>query len=70
MKFIIKEWHKSVYGDLDARVSKGVEYILALDVRGEEVGLWEEEVELWKSLFRDLWRLLKAKDSNMVQRAR
>jgi hypothetical protein len=54
LKFIIKEWHKSVYGDLEARVSKGVEDILALDVRGEEVGLSEEEVELRKSMFRDL----------------
>ena len=70
LKLIIKEWHKGVYGDLEARASKGVEDILALNVRGEEVGLNEEEVELRKSLFGDLWRLLKAKDSNMVQRAR
>lgn len=70
LKFIIKEWHKGVYGDMEASVSKRVEDILELDVRGEEVGLSEEEVELRKSLFRDLWRLLRAKDSNMVQRAR
>jgi len=70
LKFIIKEWHNGVYGDPEDRVSKAVRDILELDVRGEEVGLCEEEVEMRKTLFRELWRLLKAKDSNMAQRAR
>jgi len=54
LKFIIKEWHNGVYGDLEARVSKAVEDILGLDVRREEIGLSDEEVDLRKSLFREL----------------
>jgi hypothetical protein len=70
LKVKIKEWHKGVYGDMEARIAKMVEDITILDIRGDEVGLSGEEVQGRKTLFRDLWTLLKAKDVNMVQRAR
>jgi len=70
LKARVKEWHKGEYGDMEARIVKMVEDIHALDVRGEEVGLSGEEVQRRKSLFGDLWKILKAKDANMVQRAR
>ena len=69
LKLKIKEWHKEEYDDMDAGVDKLVEDIHELDVRGEEVGLNGEEIQRRKSWFGDLWRLLKAKDANMVQRA-
>lgn len=47
-----------------------VEEIHGLDVRSEVAVLSGEEVRRRKALFEDLWRLLKAKDANMVQRAR
>jgi len=70
LKLVIKEWHKGEYGDMEANIEKMVEDIWELDVRGEVVELNGEEVQRRKSLFGDLWRILKAKDANMVQRAR
>lgn len=70
LKFIIKEWHKGEYGDMETKNEKLVEDISVFDVRGEEVGLNGEEIQHRKALFGDLWRILKAKDANMVQRAR
>lgn len=70
LKLRIKDWHKGVYGDMEVKIEKMVVDIHELDVRGEEVGLSEEDVQRRKGLFRDLWTILKAKYSNMVQRAR
>jgi hypothetical protein len=70
LKGRIKEWHKEEYGDMDARVDKLVEDIHELDVRGELVGLNGEEIHRRKTMFSDLWTLLRAKDANMMQRAR
>ena len=70
LKVRIKEWHKEVYGDMEAEIEKMVFDIHELDVIGEEVGLSGEEVLRRKGLFRDLWTILMAKDSNMVQRSR
>jgi hypothetical protein len=70
LKFRLKEWHIVEYGDMEANIDKLVGDIHDLDVRGEEGGLNEEEVHRCKSLFVDLWKILKAKDANMVQRAR
>lgn len=70
LKFILKEWHKGEYGDMETKNEKLVEDISVFDVRGEEVGLNGEEIQRRKALFGDLWRILKAKDANMVQRAR
>lgn len=58
------------YGGLDDRVKRLTEEIVVLDVWGEVGGLNEEEVQLRKLKFSSLWRLLKAKDSLLVQRLR
>jgi hypothetical protein len=55
---------------MEARIGKMVEEIHALDLKGEVVGLSGVEVQSRKTLFGDLWKLLKVKDVNMVQRAR
>jgi hypothetical protein len=70
LKMKIKEWHKGEYGDMEAKIDKMVEKIRLLDVKGEDMGLCAEEILCRKNLFGDLWKLLKAKDSNLVQRAR
>jgi len=51
LKFSIKEWHHGIYGDMEAKKSKAVDDILELDVRGEDMGLSDEEVDLRKTLF-------------------
>jgi hypothetical protein len=66
LKLIIKDWHQGVYGDMEAKVTKAVEDILELDVRGEDMGLTDVEVELRKTLFRELWNLLRAKDLSLA----
>jgi hypothetical protein len=60
LKATIKEWNKEEYGGMEERVERLVEEISAIDEKGEEESLSEVE----------LWRLLKAKDSLLVQRSK
>ena len=70
LKGKLRVWHKGAYGDMGNRIDNLVEEIIALDVRGESGLLSDEEVQIRKSKFGDLWRLLKAKEANIIQRAR
>lgn len=70
LKEAIKVWNKEEYGGMEERVEWLVEEIGDLDGLGEERRLREDEVESRKTKFEELWRLLKAKDSLVVQRSK
>lgn len=70
LKGKLKEWHTEEYGGMEERVKALRDEIEELDVRGENGGLNDEEVLIRKSKFSSLWRLLKARDSLMIQRSR
>lgn len=58
------------YGGSNERIARLKEEIEKLDVRGELNLLNYEEVRIRKEKFTTLWKLLKAKDSLVVQRSR
>lgn len=71
LKAKIKEWNKEEYRGMKERVERLVGEIARLVELSEEVGgLSMEEVEVRKSNFEELWRLLKAKDALVAQRSR
>jgi hypothetical protein len=70
LKGKLRSWHKAVYRDMARSIDKLVEDILAIDVRGEVGFLSDEDVQIRKDKFSELWRLLKAKEENLIQRAR
>jgi hypothetical protein len=70
LKFCLKEWHSSEFGSLETRIVKVVEDILALDLRGENVGLSNIEVSRRKKLFIEFWELQKSKEVSLFQRLR
>jgi hypothetical protein len=70
LKTLIKVWNREVYGSIDTKILLLVEEIKEADVRGELIGLSDDEVALRKQHFSDLWHLLKSKDSVLFQRSR
>jgi len=70
LKAIIKEWNKEEYGGMEERVERLVEDIRGPDEKGEEEVLSSVEVESRKCKFKELWRLLKAKDALIAQRSK
>jgi len=69
-KINIKEWSKTEYGGMEDRLECLIEEIKCLDEKGEVEGLNDVEILNRKGKFGELWRLLKAKDSLVVQRSR
>jgi hypothetical protein len=70
LKFILKDWSKVVFGDMDERVKKLIVDIHDLDIKGETHGLSSIEVALRKELFIEFWKLQKYKEANLFQRSR
>jgi hypothetical protein len=70
LKLCLKEWHSKEFGKVDSRISKLVEDISVLDVRGESVGLSSLKVSKRKELFVDFWKLQKIKEASIFQRSR
>jgi hypothetical protein len=70
LKFCLKEWHSKEYGNVDSNITKMVEEIRELDVRGEVVGLNTQEVARRKELFVDFWKFQKIKEAFIFQRSR
>jgi hypothetical protein len=70
LKLCLKEWHSKEYGNVDCNISKRVEEIRDLDVRGESMGLSTHEVSRRKELFVDFWKLQKIKEASIFQRSR
>jgi hypothetical protein len=78
MAFILKEklrglksklidWNKAEFGNVEVRVSRLVEDIKDLDLRGELGGLTPLEVTVRKDLFVELW---KFKEASIFQRSK
>ncbi|CAJ2635167.1 unnamed protein product [Trifolium pratense] len=63
LKTVLKEWNNVEYGDMEARIQGLVVDIRDLDVRGEEVGLSNQEVTSRKQKFEDLWKLLRTRSN-------
>jgi hypothetical protein len=70
LKVHLKEWHKREFGGGEERIALIIEDIRELEVRGELVGLSDQEVGLRKVLFQDLWRRPKSKDLAIYQSSR
>jgi hypothetical protein len=70
LKLRLKEWNTEEYGGMEDRITKLVEEIAEVDARSEMGVLGDADVQIRKAKFEDLWRLLRAKDSLMVQRSR
>jgi hypothetical protein len=70
LKEVLKRWNKEVYGNVDTKIAALIDGIEGLDLKGEEVGLSEEEMLLRKECFNNLWLLLKSKDSLEFQKSR
>ncbi|MCH79641.1 LINE-1 reverse transcriptase like, partial [Trifolium medium] len=70
LKVHLKAWHKQEFGGGDERIAVLIEDIKDLDVRGELVGLSDQEVNLRKVMFHDLWKRLRSKDMAIYQSSR
>jgi hypothetical protein len=70
LKVVLKEWHKLEYGSLEVKIKGLMGDINNLDVKGEQVGLSNQEMICRKEKFEILWRLLKNKEAFIFQRSR
>ncbi|GAU47706.1 hypothetical protein TSUD_177110 [Trifolium subterraneum] len=70
LKGALRAWNREVYGSVDTKIEELIAGIELLDLKGEGVGLVEEEVWLRNSKFNQLWMLLKSKDSMEFQKSR
>lgn len=52
------------------RISRLVDEIKTLDVKGEVDTLNDFKVQRWKEMFMDLWRILQTKKTTTIQRSR
>ena len=70
LKGRLRDWHKVEYGEMDGRVERLVDDIRSLDEKGEMFILDALEMQNSKDLFTNLWRLLRARDASLIQRAK
>ncbi|GAU51943.1 hypothetical protein TSUD_417260, partial [Trifolium subterraneum] len=70
LKIVIKNWNGEVYGKPVERKRSLVEKIKVLDLKSEQVGISDEEVEVRRRLFDELWVVLKSIDASSFQRSR
>jgi hypothetical protein len=70
LKEALKLWIKEVYGCVDRKIEDLTKSIETLELKGENVGLSEEECVLRKDYFSKLWMLLKSKDILEFQKSR
>jgi hypothetical protein len=70
LKVALKEWNKVEYCKMEDNIKTLISRIRELDLSGENSLLTSQDVEERRSLFGDLWRLLKSKEVLAVQRSR
>lgn len=58
----VEVWNKTAYGEVDLKIQVLVDSIKAIDLKGEEVGLSQEDMTKRKDCFALLRHLLKSKD--------
>jgi len=64
---VIWEWTKTEYKELKNRVASLMEETTKFDVRGDGGRLLQMEMVVRKAKFGELWRLLRNKDTLLVQ---
>lgn len=64
---VIWEWTKAEYKELKNRVASLMEETTKFDVRGDGGRLLQMEMVVRKAKFGELWRLLRNKDTLLVQ---
>ncbi|MCH79404.1 LINE-1 reverse transcriptase like [Trifolium medium] len=70
IKNSLKGWNREEFGALEDKIAILIEDINDLDSRSELVGLSNLEIDLRKSKFCNLWKLLKSKEAILFQRSR
>ncbi|GKV32990.1 hypothetical protein SLEP1_g41549 [Rubroshorea leprosula] len=69
-KIVLKEWSKNKASEIDLKINMCKEDIAAIDLKGEEAAINEQEVQLRRNSFLDLWKLQNMKESMWRQKAR
>ncbi|GLT40913.1 hypothetical protein SLA2020_150100 [Shorea laevis] len=69
-KRALKEWSKTVVSETDLIIKKCKDSIAAIDLKGETTDLNDEDVQLRRSNFLELWKQQKVKESMWRQKAR
>lgn len=70
LKMDLKEWHARTYGKLDDRIGALVDSIKILDLKAETIMLTPYEIDVRFKGFHDLWDLLRAKETQLLQQSR
>jgi len=70
LKDSLRLWSKEEYGRVEDQIVGLKADIEELDLKGEEGTLTSLEVDIRKSKFEELWKLLKSKESSLVQRSK
>jgi hypothetical protein len=70
LKGSLKIWNKEVFGDIDHKIDLQVETIKEIDLKAESGLLSLEEDTVRKQGLANLWRLMRCKENQIVQRSR
>jgi hypothetical protein len=70
LKAIVKAWHRETYGKGEEKIEKIILEISVLDLKCETTGLSAVDDGRRKSLFDEMWHLMKSKEAVLVQRSR
>ncbi|GKU86994.1 hypothetical protein SLEP1_g1457 [Rubroshorea leprosula] len=69
-KKVLKGWSKNKASEIDLKINMCKDSITAIDLKGEETAINEQEVQLRRNSFLDLWNLQNMKKSMWRQKAR
>ncbi|GKV04880.1 hypothetical protein SLEP1_g16977 [Rubroshorea leprosula] len=69
-KKVLKEWSKTMVSEMDLTIKNCKETIADIDIKGETAVLNDEDVQLRRSSFLELWKQQKLKESMWRQKAR
>lgn len=67
---VIRNWNQQVFGCLDENIKVLKDKIGDLDLKAEEVGLKEDELETRRGFLAQLWQQLKDRESLLRQKSR
>ncbi|GKV51601.1 hypothetical protein SLEP1_g58236 [Rubroshorea leprosula] len=69
-KEALRKWNQNLVSNIDNKINKAVAEIAQVDLKGEREHLMEEEIEVRREAFLDLWKNLKHKESMLQQKSR
>lgn len=61
LKAALKDWNKTVFGNLDINIEKAVHELNSLDMEVEKRQLFEDEIRRRREVTTEMWQNLKAK---------